>query len=70
MSGEPKHIGPAPAPPVADMPDAERKLLIDETLRSLQEAFSAPADEDDAETITELNQNAADVASDTSEVSP
>lgn len=70
MSGEPKHIEPAPAPPEVDMPDAERKLLIDETLRSLQEAFSAPGDEDDAETTTELNQNAADAVSDTSEVSP
>ena len=47
----------AEVPPESDISDAERDALLQETLKSLQEAFSAPDDQDDAGTVTQLNQN-------------
>lgn len=69
MSTEPKPT-PNDAAPEQDLPDAEREALLRDTLRSLQDAFSAPSDEDDAETVTELNQNAAEAAATSAGDSP
>lgn len=68
MSTEPKPD--APPPPEQDITPAERETLLRETLQSLQEAFSATDDSEDADTTTELHQNAAEAASDLSEESP
>lgn len=67
MSTEPKPDAP---PPEQDITPAERETLLRETLQSLQEAFSATDDEDDADTTTELHQNAAEAVSDLPEESP
>lgn len=61
---------PAPPPPQQDITPAERTALLRDTLKGLQEAFSSFEDEEDADTTTELHQNAAEAASDLSEESP
>lgn len=54
-----------PSPePEQDFPPVERQTLLQDTLKGLQDAFSQ-SDEDDAETTTELHQNAADAVSTT-----
>ena len=56
--------------PEQDVTPEERETLLRDTLKSLQDAFSAADDEDDADTTTELHQNAAEAASDLSEDTP
>lgn len=56
--------------PEQDVTPEERETLLRDTLKSLQDAFSATDDEDDADTTTELHQNAAEAASDLSEDTP
>lgn len=58
----------AEVPPDSDITDAERDALLQETLKSLQEAFSAPDDQDDAGTVTQLNQNPPQAAPDNLEL--
>lgn len=70
MSTEPNPINNPEPPPEQDITPAEREALLRDTLQNLLEAFSAPDDEDDAGTATELHQNAADAASDLSEDMP
>lgn len=67
MSTEPKPD--ALLPPDQDITPEEREALLLDTLKSLQEAFSATDDEEDTDTTTELHQNAAEAASDLSEES-
>lgn len=62
MSTEPNTPDQIPEQPDGDISDAEREALLRDTLKSLQEAFSATSEPDDAETTTELTQNAADAA--------
>lgn len=72
MSTEPKspdQSGSEPEP-AGDIFPAERLTLLQATLRSLQEAFSAPDDDDEAGTTTELNQNTADAVPTPSEPTP
>lgn len=69
MSTDPKPDA-LPTPPEQDITPAEREALLRETFQNLQEAFSATDDEDDADTTTELHQNAAGAASDLSEDTP
>ena len=69
MSTDPKPDA-LPPPPEQDITPTERETLLRETLQNLQEAFSATDDEDDADTTTELHQNAAEAASDLSEDTP
>ena len=57
---------PAPPSPEQDITPGERTALLRDTLKGLQEAFSATDDEEDADTTTELHQNAAEAASDLS----
>lgn len=66
MSTEPKPDELLPPSPEQDITPEERNTLLRDTLRSLQEAFSATDDEEDADTATELHQNAAEAASDLS----
>lgn len=61
---------PAPPPPEQDITPAERSALLRDTLKGLQDAFSATDDVEDADTTTELHQNAAEAASDLSEETP
>jgi hypothetical protein len=70
MSTEPKSDEPQQPPPEQDITPEQRGALLRDTLKSLQEAFSALDDGDDADTTTELHQNAAEAASDTSEGTP
>jgi hypothetical protein len=67
MSTEPKTDDPPPLE--QDITPEERATLLRDTLKSLQEAFSA-TDDDDAGTTAELHQNAAEAASDLSEEAP
>jgi hypothetical protein len=69
MSTDPKPDA-LPPPPEQDVTPEERETLLRDTLKSLQDAFSAADDEDDADTTTELHQNAAEAASDLSEDTP
>lgn len=61
-------IEPVSLPPEQDITEAERDALLLETLRSLQDAFSAPNDEDDTGTVTQLNQNPAEAVPDNPEL--
>lgn len=70
MSTEPKPDGPQQPLPEQDVTPEERTTLLRDTLKSLQEAFSATDDGDDADTITQLHHNAAEAASGPSEDSP
>jgi hypothetical protein len=70
MSTEPKSDEPEQPPPEHDITPKEREVLLRDTLRSLQEAFSTNEDGDDADTTTELHQNAAEAASGPSEGTP
>lgn len=56
--------------PEQDVTPEERETLLRDTLKSLQDAFSAADDEDDADTTTELHHSAAEAASDLSEDTP
>lgn len=57
-------------PPEQDITPEEREALLRDTLKSLQDAFLPTDDEDDADTTTELHQNAAEAASDLSGETP
>lgn len=69
MSTEPKPDGPQQPLPEQDVTPEERATLLRDTLKSLQEAFSAN-DDDDADTITQLHHNAAEAAPGPAEDSP
>lgn len=64
---KPPNENPPEAPAEEDISDAEREALLKETLSSLQEAFSAPDEEGDAGTATELHQNPAETVPETEE---
>ncbi len=70
MSTEPNQATALDPPPEQDITPSEREALLRDTLQNLLEAFSAPDDEDDAGTTTELHQNAAEAPSDLSGETP
>lgn len=70
MGKEPTPTDEPELPFEQDMPPAERDALIRGTLKTLQEAFLATDDGDDADTITKLHEDGAEEASAPTETLP